>query len=64
MALAAGLAAPLTTASGAYAQGCGLQTCFVTSQTENTASLFVAYDGRFRDGFDAHQGRVGFKLSF
>lgn len=29
----------------------------------STASLFVAYDARFRDGFDAHQGRVGLKLS-
>lgn len=30
----------------------------------SNASLFVAYDGRFRDGFDAHQGRIGLKLSF
>lgn len=37
MALAAGLAIPLTTASGAEAQGCGVgvKTCFVTSQTES-----------------------------
>lgn len=30
----------------------------------NGASLFAAYDARLRDGFDAHQGRIGFRLTW
>jgi len=30
----------------------------------NGASLFAAYDARFRDGFTAHQGRIGLKVTW